>query len=288
MAAKESEMITPVYNRNKIALFNCDCVELMSRIPEGFVDLTVTSPPYDSLRKYEGFSFDVDAVIDGLYRITKEGGVVVWVVGDATLDWCESCTSFKQALKFVERGWKLHDTMIYNKTCPTWNVTSRRYRHDFEYMFVFSKGRPKTFNPICDVKVKNKRPRYGTGHRTVKATPEFWTPKKDFTVRGNVWRYSVGFCASTTDKVAFEHPAIFPEELAQDHILSWSNEGDMVFDPFMGSGTTAKMCLLNGRRCIGAELSMRYCEISVQRLTDSESLVPLVTETHEEGGEGQI
>ena len=84
--------------------------------------------------------------------------------------------------------------------------------------------------------------------------------------RTNVWQIANGFMKSTNDKVAYEHPAIFPEQLANDHILSWSSKGDIILDPFMGSGTTAKMAKLNGRNFIGFEISKEYCDIAEERI----------------------
>ena len=237
----------------------------MGRMPDGFIDLVVTSPPYDNLRKYNGFSFDFEGISKELYRVMKPGGVVVWVVGDETVNGAESCTSFRQALGFVEAGFNLHDTMIYQKECPTWNESCKRYRQTFEYMFVFSKGRTKTFNPIRDVKVKNMQPRKVKSNRTGNARYEMCVPKYEYTARGNIWRYNVG-TSSATDDIAFNHPAIFPEKLAEDHILSWSDPGDLVYDPFLGSGTTAKMAIKNGRNWIGSEISEEYCKIIKGRL----------------------
>lgn len=265
--------IVPEYHDEMFALFRCDCVDLIARMPDSSVDLVVTSPPYDNLRKYDGFAFDVRAIALGLYRTVKDGGVVVWVVGDATVDGSETMTSFRHALTFREAGFRVHDTMIYQKDCPTWNQSCARYRQNFEYMFVFSKGKPKTFNPIRDVPVKNLKTRTCKCSRNGVPYYQTYTPKNEFAVRNNIWYYPTGLGGTTPDKVAFEHPAIFPERLAEDHVLSWSNEGDLVFDPFMGSGTTAKVALKHGRRCIGAEISERYCQITMRRLEDYDQVV---------------
>jgi len=260
-------------------IYNEDCLEGMKRIQDGFVDLTVTSPPYDNLRAYNGnieqWSFEkFQGIAKELYRVTKQGGVVVWVVGDATINGSETGTSFKQALYFKEIGFNLHDTMIYQKdTCPF--PETNRYYPMFEYMFVFSKGKPRTVNLIADKpnkrygeKVASSTQRQPDG-KTVKVSANKTDPTrtvKKYGVRGNVWIYSLGFNKSTKDEYAFKHPAIFPEQLAQDHILSWSNEGDVVLDPFIGSGTTAKMALLNNRHFIGFELSEEYCKIANERI----------------------
>ena len=130
---------------NKI--YNEDCLEGMRGIPDGSVDLTVTAPPYDNLRTYNGFAWDFEGVAKELFRVTKHGGVVVWVVGDQTIKGNETGTLFRQALFFKDCGFNLHDTMIWKKTNPI-PLTHNRFEQSFEYMFVFSKGSPKTFNPI--------------------------------------------------------------------------------------------------------------------------------------------
>lgn len=241
----------------------------MAKMPDGFIDLTVTSPPYDNLRVYNGYSFDFEAVAKELFRVTKQGGVVVWVVGDATIKGSETGTSFKQALFFKEIGFNIHDTMIYGKKAVGAAGSKYCYQQSFEFMYIFTKGKIKTFNPIKDLIPKNagKPTRYtknsksnSDGYSTethIKIAPK--TSK-----RQNIWFYDIGF-ASQDDKNS--HPAVFPEQLAQDHIISWSNEGDLVYDPFMGSGTTAKMAILNKRNWIGSEISEEYCKIIERRIT---------------------
>jgi len=245
---------------NKI--YNENCLDTMAKMPDCFVDLTVTSPPYDNLRTYNGYSFTFEEIAKELFRVTKQGGVLVWVIGDETKNFCESMTSFKQALYFKEIGFNLLDTMIYYKQnyAPAY-PTLRRYANQFEYMFVFSKGKPKTFNPIQKEKVRNKeekvayRQKDGTLKRKVK---EKGRETKD---ASNVWEFAVG--GNLTG-----HPAVFPEQLANDHIISWSNENDLVYDPFMGSGTTAKMAILNNRNYIGSEISEEYCKIIETRIKE--------------------
>ena len=246
----------------------------MRTLPDECVDLTVTSPPYDNLRKYNGFSFDFEAVAKELYRITKPGGVVVWVVGDATVNGSETGTSFRQALFFKDIGFNLHDTMIYDKgACqyPSFN----RYYQSFEYMFVFSKGKVKTFNPIQDrknvqsgKKISGKERQRNSSLHERSGTRNGRTIK-EYGFRYNVWKISPGYGKSSLDKYAYEHPAIFPEQLAGDHIVSWSNKGDVVFDPFLGSGTTGKMAVLNERNFIGFELDPTYFEICKRRINDT-------------------
>ena len=248
-----------------------DCLERMKELPDGLIDLTVTSPPYDNLRTYAGtldWNFDIfKQVANELYRITKDGGVVVWVVGDATIKGSETGTSFRQALYFKEIGFNLHDTMIYQKS-NYMPLTHNRYEQAFEYMFIFSKGRLKTFNPILKENKTFGENRKGT-HRlngdSLKKKNSLIAVKKQ-SQKSNIWLYSVGKGGSTNDLIAFKHSAIFPEQLASDHIISWSNENDLVFDPFMGSGTTGKMALLNNRSFIGIEKVETYFNIAKERI----------------------
>tara|TARA_R110000796_G_scaffold198206_1_gene314481 strand:- start:46 stop:822 length:777 start_codon:yes stop_codon:yes gene_type:complete len=249
---------------NKI--YNENCLDTMSRMKDNFIDLTITSPPYDNLRTYNGYSFDFESIAKELYRVTKEGGIVVWIVGDATIKGSESGNSFRQALYFMECGFKLHDTMIYKKKRIV-PLTHKRYEQGFEYMFVLVKGKLKAFNPI---KVPCKyagTETWGnpTFHKTNSSGLVAVDKKtiKEFKQKENVWEY-----LNAKDK-AFKHPAPFPEQLANDHIISWSNEGDLVYDCFMGSGTTAKMALINNRSYIGSEISLEYCKIAEQRIKEN-------------------
>ena len=254
---------------NKI--YNENCLETMAKMPDCFVDLTVTSPPYDNLRTYNGYSFDFEAVAKELYRVTKQGGVVVWVVGDATIKGSETGTSFRQALYFKEIGFNLHDTMIYGKN-GSLPLNSNRYEPIFEYMFVFSKGKPKSLNKLMEPCKNAGKITTGTFRGIdggMKHKTGLGRPIKDTKVKGNIWFYDVGNYKTTKDAIAMGHPAIFPEQLANDHIISWSNEGDLVYDPFMGSGTTAKMAILNKRNWIGSEISQEYCEIAEKRINEN-------------------
>lgn len=249
-----------------------DCLELMKDIPVESIDLTITSPPYDNLRTYNGniqqWCFDKFKLIaQQLYRITKNGGVVVWVVGDGTIKGSESGTSFKQALYFMEIGFNLHDTMIYEKNNPVPQADKTRYTQSFEYMFVLSKGKPKTINRIMTECEHVGKVHFGAN----KINNENCDRKIDREVQPtkplkNIWKYNVGINQSSKDKIASGVPAIFPEQLAQDHILSWSNEGDIILDCFMGSGTTGKMALLNNRNFIGIELNEDYFDIAKERI----------------------
>ena len=263
----------PLPKINTMQLINGDCLEVMKGMSENSIDLTVTSPPYDNLRTYNGNVSQWNEqkwkeVIQSLYRVTKEGGVVVWVVGDSTIKGSKTGTSFKQALYGIECGFKLHDTIIYEKSGVS--PVKKRYYPAFEYMFVFSKGNLKTFNPICDRKnrwrqrwgkTRTRRNEDGTMGKEYesKIAPEFG-------MRRNIWKYTQGGGYGADDKIAYKHPAIFPEQLAHDHILSWSNPGDTVFDPFMGSGTTGKMAKLLDREFIGIELDQEYHNIAFERI----------------------
>ena len=243
--------------------YNESNLETMAKMPDCFVDLTVTSPPYDGLRTYNGYSFPFEKIAKELYRITKDGGVVVWIVGDATVKGSESGTSFRQALYFKEIGFNLHDTMIYQKENPMPNK-SKRYLQAFEYMFVLSKGNPKSFNPImADCIHKGKKASRTiiskNGNRKHQSLNGLYGDKKKHT---NIFKYVVGSLREREVK----HPAKFKEQLARDHIISWSNEGDLVYDCFMGSGTVAKMSILNNRNWIGSEISSEYCNIIEERI----------------------
>ena len=255
-------------------IYNMDCLDGMRMLPDNSIDLTVTSPPYDNLRTYNGFSWDFESVAKELYRVSKQGGIVVWIVGDSTVKGSETCTSFKQALFFKEVGFNLHDTMIYEKPPRGAVGNNRGYWQSFEYMFVFSKGKPKTINLIKDRKNSEVRSGDKGTKRLQDGTLKHISRSGygEFGRRTNIWRYGIGKGQSTKDDVAFKHPAMFPEKLAKDHIISWSNEGDIVLDPFMGSGTTAKMALLNNRQYIGFELSEEYCEIANARIAEVEKL----------------
>lgn len=247
-----------------------DNVEIMRQMPDKCVDLTVTSPPYDNLRTYNGFSFDFESVAKELYRITKDGGVVVWVVGDATIKGSETGTSFRQALYFKDIGFNLHDTMIYAKNGTGACGSNLCYWQSFEYMFVFSKGRPNTINRLT-----NGKPRTAGGIKPGRFTKDGKqkiekrsSAEGKEQIRNNIWTYNVGF---TTGDDKVKHPATFPEQLAKDHIISWSNSGDFVFDPFSGSGTTAKMAMLEGRNYCGIDISEEYCEIARKRLEQAQA-----------------
>ena len=248
--------------------YNESNLETMAKMPDCFVDLTVTSPPYDGLRTYNGYSFPFEDIAKDLFRITKDGGVVVWIVGDATVKGSETGTSFRQALFFKEVGFDLFDTMIYAKPPRGAVGNNKTYWQTFEYMFILSKGKPKTINLINDR--KNKESRKGDNGTKRLENGDLLKVKRggysEYGRRTNIWEYGIGKGQSTKDNIAFEHPAIFPENLANDHIISWSNVNDLIYDPFMGSGTTAKMSILNNRNWIGSEISNEYCNIIEERI----------------------
>lgn len=254
-----------------VSLFKGDCLSVLSRTPSESVDLTVTSPPYDNLRSYNGniaqWSFaKFKAIAQEIFRVTKDGGVVVWVVGDATVKGSETGTSFRQALWFMECGFRLHDTMIYRKKGTGACGSNYCYWQSFEYMFVFSKGRPKVVNRLTINKPVRNDGR-GRRNKAGELKMERKRAKSDKKqIRPNVWEYSVGN-ANRDDRTS--HPAVFPEQLAADHIASWSAPGDLVLDPFLGSGTTGKMAILAGRNFLGIEIDSDYFSISKRRILEA-------------------
>ena len=248
-----------------------DNLTLIKQLDDDCIDLTVTSPPYDNLRTYNGFTWDCEGLAKELFRVTKVGGVVVWVVADATINGSETGSSFKQALYFIECGFNLHDTMIWRKdTCGM--PSSIRYGQCFEYMFIFTKGKIKTFNPIEDRPNKYEgskvhgtyRDKTGSLHKRSGEWINHVIP--ELGARFNVWDIST----EKSNKTG--HPAIFPIAIATDHILSWSNPGDIILDPFMGSGTVALACIETGRNYIGFEISFEYIELANSRLNTEKEI----------------
>lgn len=233
-----------------------DCLQTMERMDSGILDLVLTSPPYDNLRTYNGYSFDFEAIAKQLFRVLNKDGILVWVVGDATIKGSESGSSFRQALFFQQLGFKLHDTMIYEKNSPAYPAQAKgnRYTQIFEYMFVFAKGEVLK-QLICD------KPNKWAGHKDFSG--KLKNPVPDFSPRNNIWRYVTSFNG-------VKHPAPFPEQLAIDHIVSWSKPNALVYDPFMGSGTTAVAAIKTGRQWIGSEVSDEYAQIANQRIAQLE------------------
>lgn len=256
-------------------VFYEDCLDTMDRFPSNYIKLTVTSPPYGKLRLYHGFCFDFENTAKELYRVTQEGGVVVWNVCDSVIKGSETGDSFKQALYFLSIGFKLHDTMIWDKkdVFGTAGNPPLRYQQAFEYIFVFVKGTIKTFNPIRVDCLEPGRVYSGKTRRDRRSskTTDCLTVKRnianhDTKIHNNIFTYAVGFNKTTSDKIAFKHPAIFPDQLALDMITSFSDPGDIVYDPFTGSGTTLKMAKKSGRKYLGSEISIEYKPIIEERL----------------------
>ena len=271
----ETGVIMPIgvnqfHKRPINTVYNECCLKTMASLPDNCIDLVLTSPPYDEMREYSGNDFNqFEKIAHELYRVMQEGGVVVWVIGDQTKQGNESGTSFRHALYFRDKaGFNLFDTMIYNKPPRGAVGNNKTYWQSFEYMFVLSKGLPKTINLIKDRENKDERAGDSSRKRQVDGTrlPVKRAGYEKMGRRTNVWEYNIGKGHSTKDVVAFEHPAIFPEKLAADHIASWSNKGDVVYDPFMGSGTTAKMAMESKRNWIGSEISSDYCRVIKERL----------------------
>lgn len=254
------------YFENKIISGNC--VEVMAGMPSNSIDMCITSPPYDNLRTYKGYSFPFEDIASQLFRVLKEGGIVVWVVSDATINGSETCTSFKQALKFVEIGFNLHDTMIFRKTNPVPQIYRKRYTNEFEYMFVFSKGTVKTHNaikvPCLHAGLELGSTTYKNYSKGEQVRKKLANPVKNDKLKGNIWEYVVG--KKAVDQEAKGHPAPFPYDLVIDHIESWTNENDIVLDPMCGSGTSCVAALDRNRRYIGIDISEEYCDLARNRV----------------------
>jgi site-specific DNA-methyltransferase (adenine-specific) len=251
---------------NKI--YTEDCLKTMNKMSDNFIDLVVTSPPYDNLRTYKKFDFQYKKVSKELFRVIKDGGVCVWVVGDQTIKGNETGTSFKHALFFKEIGFNLFDTMIYQKKPRGAVGNNKTYWQTFEYMFIFSKGIPNTINLIKDRRNLDQR-KGDVGTKRLKNGKLKKVSRDGYGLYGrrtNIWKYGVGKGQSSSDDIAFKHPAIFPEKLAYDHIYSWSNKGDLIYDPFLGSGTTIVMAEKLNRNWIGSEVTSEYSKIAIQRL----------------------
>lgn len=250
------------------SIINGDCIQVMNKFDDDCIDLVITSPPYDNLRNYNGYSFDFEGIAKCLFRIIKKGGVVVWIIGDATINGSETGTSFKQALYFKEIGFNLHDTMIFKKQNPIPQIYRKRYCNEFEYMFVFSKGIVKTHNPLMveclHAGLRLDKTTYKNYSKNTQIRKKYANPVKDQKIKGNIWEYVVG--KKKEDQEAKEHSAPFPCQLVEDHILSWSNIGELVLDPMCGSGTTCKVANKLGRNYIGIDISEEYCKIARNRL----------------------
>ena len=279
----------------KYKLIEGDCLDILPTLEAGSVDLTVTSPPYDNLRDYgkdfDANKFDWKAIIKQLYRVTAVGGVVVWVVADATIKGSETGTSFRQALWAMECGFNLHDTMIYQTAKPPMNV--KRYEPAFEYMFVWSKGQPCVFNPIMVASRYAGKSRSSMTYRNKNGNLDATHDAKDGRIRPqkiktNIWDIKSGYGKSTLYNDAYQHPAIFPEQLAHDHIISWSNEGDTVLDPFLGSGTTGVAALRLNRKFIGIELDADYFALAETRIKNANNEFTMTTKEKASGQMGLL
>ena len=257
-------------NHKKRGLFVGDCVKFMAGMADNTIDLTVTSPPYDNLRCYNGYSFDFEAVANELYRITKESGAVVWVVGDK-INGGRTLTSFRQGIYFQDIRFKVHDVMIYRKKNTPF-MRKNAYTNCYEFMFVLTKDKLGTFNPLKEKTVRHGKEMLVHNKRDDGINRKVLKELKTEKVKTNIWEYAVGLGGTTSDREAFKHTAMFPEKLVKDHIESWSNKGDLVFDPMCGSGTTCKMAMLTEREYLGVDISSEYIALAKTRLKKCKSL----------------
>jgi site-specific DNA-methyltransferase (adenine-specific) len=245
-----------------------DCAKVLKNLDTNSIDMVLTSPPYDALRNYKGFQFPFNTIASELCRVIKLGGIIVWIVADATVEGSETGTSFKQALYFRELGLNLHDTMIFKKRNPIPQIYRKRYTNEFEFMFVFSKGQVRVHNPIMvdclHAGLELNTTTYKNYSKGEQVRLKLAKPVKDKKIKGNIWEYVVG--KNKEDQEAKDHPAPFPCELARDHILSWSNEGDLILDPMCGSGTVCKVANELNRQFIGIEISAQYAELARRRV----------------------
>ncbi|MBY0522788.1 MAG: site-specific DNA-methyltransferase [Gemmataceae bacterium] len=257
-----------ISNKRLNQIVHCDCIEGIGALPDACIPLTVTSPPYDAMRDYGGTKFQFEPIATELARVTMPGGVIVWVVQDQIVDGFESGTSARQRLFFETVGMNVHGTVIMAmKGCRY--PRKQRYGQQFHYAFVLSKGKPRVVKVLQDkpnsavgAVVANSR-RFRNGDLTTTMKPKRIGP---YGLRGNVWLIDAGNGRTTKDRFAYEHPALMPEGMAEDHILSWSQPGDLVFDPMCGAATTCKMALLNHRKYLGMEVHQPYWELACKRM----------------------
>lgn len=271
-AAMKSAQAEPIVAGQEFSIYNDNCAEALATFDSNSIDLTVTSPPYDNLRNYQGYSFDFEMIAQQLHRVTKDGGVVVWVVSDVTIDGSETGTSFRQALGFMDAGFNLHDTMIWVKKGGGAIGSQKTYRQNFEYMFVLSKGVPKAVNLIYDLPNGEYGKKQFAGRRLPDGTVRgrVVQSQRQYSRRNNWW-----YLINNDNHEASWHPAVFPKRLVHDHIVTWSNEGDVVLDPFMGSGTTGVVCAELSRRFVGIEISDEWAARAGERVRTAYSQLHL-------------
>lgn len=254
----------PYYQDDSVTIYNADCRDVFPSLPA--IDLCVTSPPYDALRDYNGCTWDFDIFMNVALWLSLTTKNIVWIVNDSCVDEGETGNSFRHALEFMRLGYKLHDTMIWEKSNFS-NPSHNRYHQLFEYMFIF-KTNSISFNPIKD-KVNITSGSGPLGKNTFREKSGGLAERKsviisDLGMRGNVWKMNT--TGQENPCKAIKHPATFPYKLAHDHIVSWSDPGDLIVDPFLGSGTTLRAAKDLGRKAIGIEISEEYCEEAAREM----------------------
>lgn len=246
-----------------------DAVEVLKTLPDESVDLVVTSPPYDELRVYNGFSLDLHAVGVELYRVMKDGGIVAMVIQDSTKDFGKSLTSFRTIVDWCDNiGFKLFETCIYHKNGTEGAWWKSRFRVDHEYMPIFLKGRkPQYFNkePLKIPSKHGGKVMSGSGNRKTDGTTTAVVRREinPMKCRGTVWDYLM---AGDKNPLKRRHPAVFPDKIPFDFIKCFCPEGGVVLDPFVGSGSTAVMAKVLERKYIGIDISREYCDLAEERL----------------------
>lgn len=260
-------MSSQILNINSIICGDSEVV--LKNIPDNSIDLVVTSPPYDDLRKYNGFSFNLHNIGVELYRVLKDGGVVAMVIQDSTKDFGKSLTSFRTIVDWCDNiGFKLFETVIYHKNGTEGAWWKHRFRVDHEYMPIFVKGyKPQYFNkePLKIPSKHGGQVMSGSANRRTDGTT---TPivKREINLmkcRGTVWDYMM---AGDKNPLKRKHPAVFPDKIPFDFIQCFCPEGGIVLDPFVGCGSTVVMAKKLGRKYIGIDISDEYCELAKERL----------------------
>jgi len=254
----------PYYQDKWVTIYHGDCREILPQL-DVKVDLVLTSPPYDDLRDYGGQGWHFDGMAPTIFNCVKDGGYCIWIIGDQTINGGETLSSFNQAIEFCAAGFKLHDTMIYLKDGFAFPEATR-YQPVFEYMFVLVRGKPSYFNPIkrktvygAITELEHERQKDGS----ISAVNMRYRLETGNV--GNVWLYGTGYLKTSKNPDVFKHPCAFPEQLASDHIYSWSNHNNLILDPFLGSGTTCYCAKKLNRYSIGIEIEEKYCEIAAKR-----------------------